>query len=594
MTLGQIFILDFLVPGFTPATGTVFTLINNQGSQPVTGTFNGLPNGSIISNNGANFRMSYTGGDGNDVTLTYLGVPTTIAISSDSSSATFGQTVLHGTVGHSGSTVPTGTVTFFDGSSQIGTASVGANGVATLQASALGVGVHSTIKAVYGGDSVYENSGPSSPISQTVTQASTSLSVADPSPVSAGTPATLTAAVSESASATQPTGSVTFYINGAPIGAANLDGSGHASLTGAIFPVGADQITASYAGDASYVGSSATAVNVNILPAISSSNVTVTKSSSGTSLANFVVSLSAASNQTVTVSYATTAGSAVAGTDFVAASGTLTFSPGQTTQTVSITVIGQANWQPPRQFSLTLSSPLNATIVSGATATINSVDGIPSAGVMPDELNPAQNNLIVDLPSGNAAVQIKPTKVTGQLEVAIGRNVLATGSNLAHLVIYGGAGNQKLSIDRRINTSVIFFGGPGRDTVTGGNGNDILVGGSSGSVLSGGNGRNLLIGGPASAKLKGSALGDILIGGATAYDTGRLSDIFSLENILNSWSNGASYSARTATITAGVGASDASLSPSTVQELSTDHLTGKAGHDWLLMQTPAPRTHKHA
>jgi fibronectin-binding autotransporter adhesin len=53
---------------FIPA-GATFTLVNNTGSSPVTSTFAGLPEGSIVPVNGTNLILSYVGGDGNNITL---------------------------------------------------------------------------------------------------------------------------------------------------------------------------------------------------------------------------------------------------------------------------------------------------------------------------------------------------------------------------------------------------------------------------------------------------------------------------------------------------------------------------------------------
>lgn len=55
------------VPG-----GQSRTLIQNPGTAPVSGTFTGKPEGTHITGNGQTFRLSYAGGDGNDVTLTAL------------------------------------------------------------------------------------------------------------------------------------------------------------------------------------------------------------------------------------------------------------------------------------------------------------------------------------------------------------------------------------------------------------------------------------------------------------------------------------------------------------------------------------------
>ncbi len=56
--------------GFTPANGTMFTIINNDLSDPVTGTFNGLAEGAQFTAGGETFQISYHGGDGNDAVLT--------------------------------------------------------------------------------------------------------------------------------------------------------------------------------------------------------------------------------------------------------------------------------------------------------------------------------------------------------------------------------------------------------------------------------------------------------------------------------------------------------------------------------------------
>lgn len=59
-----------LINGFIPAAGNVFTLITNDGTDPVSGTFANLPEGSTIAINGTSFKISYVGGSGNDVVLT--------------------------------------------------------------------------------------------------------------------------------------------------------------------------------------------------------------------------------------------------------------------------------------------------------------------------------------------------------------------------------------------------------------------------------------------------------------------------------------------------------------------------------------------
>lgn len=70
--------------------GTVFKLINNTSATAVTGTFNGLPEGSTVTVGVNSCRLSYVGGDGNDVTLTVLGGAQPPVITSTSASGAFG------------------------------------------------------------------------------------------------------------------------------------------------------------------------------------------------------------------------------------------------------------------------------------------------------------------------------------------------------------------------------------------------------------------------------------------------------------------------------------------------------------------------
>src|SRR5438876_6853139 len=76
-----------------------------------------------------------------------------------------------------------------------------------------------------------------------------------------------------------------------------------------------------------------------------------------------MMSLSTASFPTITVNYATADGTAtVADGDYVAASGTVTFLPGVTSQPVAVTVNGDTKSEPNETFFVNLSNPVNATI----------------------------------------------------------------------------------------------------------------------------------------------------------------------------------------------------------------------------------------
>jgi hypothetical protein len=107
-------------------------------------------------------------------------------------------------------------------------------------------------------------------------------------------------------------------------------------------------------------------------PALSISNVTVAEPTIGTASASFTVSLSAAAVSTVTVNYTTANGSARAGTDYNATSGTLTFAAGQTSNTVTVQVIPDKALTTNETFGLDLSNPVGVTLAQAVgTATID-------------------------------------------------------------------------------------------------------------------------------------------------------------------------------------------------------------------------------
>ncbi|HEX8633183.1 MAG TPA: Calx-beta domain-containing protein [Pyrinomonadaceae bacterium] len=109
---------------------------------------------------------------------------------------------------------------------------------------------------------------------------------------------------------------------------------------------------------------------LSVLPA------NVDEGDAGTSEAAVQVVLSAASTQPVTVNYATTNGTATAGSDYVAASGSLTFNPGELSQTVKVPVNGDTLDEIDETFGLTLSGATNASIgTAQSVVTIRDNDG---------------------------------------------------------------------------------------------------------------------------------------------------------------------------------------------------------------------------
>ena len=131
-----------------------------------------------------------------------------------------------------------------------------------------------------------------------------------------------------------------------------------------------DQLQSSFSAEVD--GVAPTGVTPSVL---NLNNVNVTEGASGTALATFTATLSPASAQTVTVNYTTVNGTATGGSDYVAASGILTFAPGVSTRPIGVTVNGDTTVEPNETFSVTLSGPLNAVLgTASGTGTIMNDD----------------------------------------------------------------------------------------------------------------------------------------------------------------------------------------------------------------------------
>ncbi|MDQ3665003.1 MAG: hypothetical protein M3410_00155 [Acidobacteriota bacterium] len=108
--------------------------------------------------------------------------------------------------------------------------------------------------------------------------------------------------------------------------------------------------------------STVTILDDDPLPSVSINDVSISEGNSGTRNATFSASLSAASGKSITVTYATADDTATAGDDYASASGTITFSPGQTTNPIVIQVKGDTLNEGNETFVVNLNSPVNVTI----------------------------------------------------------------------------------------------------------------------------------------------------------------------------------------------------------------------------------------
>ena len=125
-----------------------------------------------------------------------------------------------------------------------------------------------------------------------------------------------------------------------------------------------------------------TIIDNDAAPAVSISDSSLTEGNGGTSPMQFTVSLSTASGLPVTATYATANGSAEAPDDYTTTTGTVTIPAGATSATVTVPIVGDARYEGDETFTITLSSPTNATLgTAAATGTIVDDDTAPTVSI---------------------------------------------------------------------------------------------------------------------------------------------------------------------------------------------------------------------
>jgi len=127
------------------------------------------------------------------------------------------------------------------------------------------------------------------------------------------------------------------------------------------------------------VGDSAIVYSSDPMPSLAIADVSLAE---GAGPATLTVTLSAATGRSVTVQYATANGTAVAPADYAATSGTLTFEPGETSQTFSVPIVADAAYEPHESLTVALSAPAGASLPDpSALVTIQNDDPLPVISV---------------------------------------------------------------------------------------------------------------------------------------------------------------------------------------------------------------------
>lgn len=285
----------------TLATNSVLTSSNNPSvaGQPVTLSVNvtstgGTPTGTISFLNGTvtlgtatlntsgqasitvsnlsvathSIRAIYSGSanlsgsTSNTISQVVNKAATTTALSSTNNPSSFGENITFNAFVAAtapGTGIPTGSVTFRNGATTIGTGTLNAAGMATFTISSLSVGSSPyAITALYAGDVNYLTS-TSAILSEVVTKTATiTTATATPNPANLGNSVTLNVSVAAVKGIGIPTGTVTAYYGSTVVGSATLNGLGQATFSSSTLPSGTLAIVVQYGGDANYLASSTT------------------------------------------------------------------------------------------------------------------------------------------------------------------------------------------------------------------------------------------------------------------------------------------------------------------------------------------------
>ncbi|MDJ0647421.1 MAG: Calx-beta domain-containing protein [Xenococcaceae cyanobacterium MO_188.B19] len=137
-----------------------------------------------------------------------------------------------------------------------------------------------------------------------------------------------------------------------------------------------------------------------IVPELSLNDISASEGDNDNTNFNFTVSLSQASWATVTVDYASADGNGIAGEDYIATSGTLTFAPGETQKTIAVEVVGDTELESDETFNVNLSNPVNSAIANSlGIGTIQNDDIPPTPLTVPQIQVNSKNKLAIKLDS---------------------------------------------------------------------------------------------------------------------------------------------------------------------------------------------------
>jgi uncharacterized repeat protein (TIGR01451 family) len=550
--------------GRTAAANAPFKIIDNDGtSDAVVGTFSGLAEGALATVGGYTVKISYVGGDGNDVTLTREAADVAVTVADSPDPVRDGDNLTYTiTVTNSGisaenvslsNTLPAGTtfVSLTQGSGpafSATTPAVGAGGTVTATIGSLAAGATATFGlsvAVTAGTTagtVVSNTATVTTTTQdfdgsnntgtavtttTVAPTYTIAASADMLEGDSGGGNTITYTVSRTGDASQ-LGKVTVALSGlatsgdyAVTGLSGTDGNeltvpaGQSSATFTVTTAPDVAVEPNETVVATLTGVVAGGGTVNATPATANILNDDSAFSIAASAASVVEGNAAPGNQltytvtrtgnlgqagSVTVGFS---GTATEGTDYTITGltgGALSFAPNQTTAQITVTTVPDTSFEANETVVATLSAPTVGTITTvQATATISNDDAAPPSD--PDPTPPT--------PPGPTAGSDSITGTSGNdvVSAGFGDDTVAGGDGSD--LIYGNQGNDVLEGGSGTDT---LFGGQGSDTVMAGDGGDLVYGNLASDLIYGNLGEDTVFGGQGEDTVFGGQGQDLVYG----------------------------------------------------------------------------------
>ena len=216
------------------------------------------------------------------------------------------------------------------------------------------------------------------------------------------------------------------------------------------------------------------ATPLNLPPVLSVGNVTVVEGLNATAVVTVNLDVAPAAGKTVTVKYTIAGGTATAGSDFTAATGTLSFAAGKTTATITVPILDNSIVEGDETFTVRLSDATGNAIISPSqgTGVVTITDGISASATT------------------TLAAKLETLTLTGDA------NINGTG-NVTDNLITGNSGNNAID------------GGTGNDIINAGLGNDTLIGGLGNDALNGGEGNDTYLFPIAAASLGSDTITDL-------------------------------------------------------------------------------------